>query len=260
MLMASLCQSAKRGWRIAGTGFSFSLFSLGALVIGLLFLLLAPIPLSPERKQRWARAAISRACLFYVRLMRLMGLLSYSLKLGQNQGQGRLIIANHPTLLDAIFLLSAYPNICCIAKGSLWDSPFTSFVVRQAGYIPNHSETLIDQSVAKLNSGDTILIFPEGTRSYSGSLLALKRGAANIAVQAECDIVPIVIQCEPITLQKGKKWYDIPESIPHFSLNEKPVLVLADIIDVQRPRTVQYRHLTRYLSQYFLTSLQAEKT
>ena len=55
-------------------------------------------------------------------------------RLGDDAG---LIIANHPTILDVVLLISRLPQADCIVKKELWNNFFLKRVVTSAGYIPN---------------------------------------------------------------------------------------------------------------------------
>ncbi|MBL4851584.1 MAG: 1-acyl-sn-glycerol-3-phosphate acyltransferase [Gammaproteobacteria bacterium] len=246
-------------WRVFATGLSFLLFGLGSLIIGLFFLLIiAPLPVSAGRKQCWVRYIINKACQAYIVAIKSLQVLSFSIEKNNIENHsGHLIIANHPTLLDAIFVLSEIDNVCCIVKANLWKNPLTCIVVTLAGYIPNTSSNLVELATDKLRSNENILIFPEGTRNTYDSQLEFKRGAANIAVLTNCPILPIVIHCAPRTLQKYEKWYQVPASTPHFSLRMLAVINIANCIDTSRPRTVQYRHLTHLLRELYRTNLSA---
>ncbi|MBN4050568.1 1-acyl-sn-glycerol-3-phosphate acyltransferase [Gammaproteobacteria bacterium AH-315-M22] len=250
-------QNLNTYWRVFATGFSFLLFGLGSLIIGLFFLLIiTPLPITAYRKQCWVRQIINKTCQAYIVIIKSLQVLSFSIEKNDIENHsGHLIIANHPTLLDAIFVLSAIDNVCCIVKADLWKNPLTYAVVTLAGYIPNTSANLVELATNKLRNNENILIFPEGTRNTYNSQLEFKRGAANIAVLANCPILPIIINCTPRTLQKHEKWYQVPTSTPHFSLRILPVINIANYIDTSRPRTIQYRHLTGFLREYYRTHL-----
>ena len=173
--------------------------------------------------------------------------------------RGKLIIANHPTLLDAFFILGMCDNLCCITKSTLWKNPFTATIVRTADYISNDSEDLIEQAKKRLHAGENLLVFPEGTRNQYDTQLDFKRGAANIAVLANCGIVPIVIHCTPRAMQKGEKWYAIPPVAPLFTIETFPAVEIQHHIDLLVPRTLQYRRLTRYLREFYRSHLSPRK-
>lgn len=240
-------------WRLAATGLSFIVFGLGAFSVGVVFRVISLLKIDPATKRRWIKTWIQKGCLGYIRMMRTLGVLSYSFDLAEleRHNRGVLVVANHPSLLDAIFLLALCKNLTCIAKGALYRNPFTAAAVTIAGYIPNDSEAFTLLADQKLSVGENILIFPEGTRNTADHQLGFKRGAANIVVMTGCDIVPILIRCQPRALQKGVKWYKIPDQPPHFSFEAKVPLRLSDCIDLSRPRTVQYRQLTAFLIEYY---------
>lgn len=250
-----LMQPVKRSWRIFSTGLCFVLFGIGALLFGGVGgAILAPLPLSRERKQRTVRAALSRACFVYVRIMRALGLCTFCFEgTEQLHRRGVLIVANHPTLLDVIFLISVLPDITCIVKAELFKNPLTRWIVNLAGYLPNDrsGEVLVRNAAEALRRGETLLIFPEGTRTRDVNQLQLKRGAANIALQAQCDVIPVLIRCDPLTLRKGQSWYDVPDRRSHYNFKVLPSLAPASVIDLAKPSAVQARQLTAELAAIF---------
>jgi 1-acyl-sn-glycerol-3-phosphate acyltransferase len=77
---------------------------------------------------------------------------------------------------------------------------------------------MIYAAEATLNAGETLLIFPEGTRTVPGRPMAMQRGAANVAVRAARVLTPVFITCDPPTLSKNLPWYRIPPRRPKFTL------------------------------------------
>ena len=260
----SISQFINKQWRLFATGFSFTVFGVGAflIAIGLLFLLY-PTPFSQTKKQIWTRRTISFATRFYVRMMRKFGLLSFEFKntdrLGNN---GELIIANHPSLLDVVFILSVMPDACCIVKEALWRNPFTFGAVSMAGYISNNNNgpELVDKASKTIRTGQSLIIFPEGTRTSNLDQLNFQRGAANIALKAHCPIRPILIGCEPMTLRKHESWYQIPSAPPLFTIEVLDALSIEDCIDINKPTVVQANHLNQYLQKKIISELDARKT
>lgn len=249
-------------WRLVATGFCFILFALGALLLGLL---LAPLiyllPWSPAHRRQLARKSIQRWVRFYLGVMRALGLLTVSFE-GEDalQQQGVLVVANHPTLLDALLLMAVMPNATFIVKAAMARNPFTRWIVALAGYIPNDEVgvELVEKAAAALRGGETLMIFPEGTRTQSDEL-KLKRGAANIALAADCPLLPVVIDCQPLTLRKGEPWYQIPATKPHFSLRVLPRMDLHSLVDRSQPPGLQARALTAALHARLQEQLQAQR-
>jgi len=180
-------------------------------------------------------------------MMQFFGLMNYRLENIENSHvKGHLVIMNHPTLIDAAFAIAFVDDLCCIVKDSLTRNPFTAIPVKLARYIPNSSKDLVEQAKEKLNSGQNLLIFPEGTRNEYDTQLSFKRGAANITVIAQCPTLPIVISCLPRALGKHESWYQLPSIKSRFLIRFLPSLSLADCVDTEKPRTLQYRQLNKY--------------
>lgn len=243
-----------RRWQILSAGISYFLFGLSALVVGLFFRLLAPVPLiSSATKQRWIRNCIQKGCHTFIRIMRGFGLIRYSFDVDSmlRAERGHIVIANHPSLIDVVLLLAVNKQMCCFVKRAVWDSFFTGAVVRQAGFIPNSGEQVLKMAAKKLQAGESILIFPEGTRTKADNIVHFKRGAASMAVAMNAPIMPVFINCYPRALKKGDKWYDIPAGGPVFFINSGPSLKVEECIDTEKPKPLQYRQLTQYLERYY---------
>jgi 1-acyl-sn-glycerol-3-phosphate acyltransferase len=249
---------ASRCWRLIATAISFVLFGVVALVVSAELIILSLAPIKQSLKQRYARYSIMLASRLYVYCYRVLGVLKVKFENMHLLNQpGALVIANHPTLLDAILLLSVMPHTNLIIKAAVANNPFLSVVVSMAGYIPNNesSVALVKESSAALKNGETLMIFPEGTRTDLKQGMNFKRSAAIIALQANCTILPVLISCEPITLRKHEPWYSIPKTRPLFHLRALPPLQISDCIDTSHPRGVQARELNEFLQQKFAQHL-----
>lgn len=244
-------------WRLFGTAVSFFLFgACGVLTWGLLFPLFEGLLGKGMRKKRRARRLMQ--CIFqrYMDFMQFIGILQYRVSGKQALlAPGRVVVANHPCLLDIVFLISQIPNATCIVKPALIKNPFMRIPIRAMGYIyADDPEQLIARCQAELQEGGSLIIFPEGTRTTPGQALHLQRGAANIALQAGAPILPVTLTCSPITLTKQEKWYQIPE---------KQFTLTMDVGDDTRfsplcgnaERAVAARRLTRQLQAYFTEQL-----
>jgi 1-acyl-sn-glycerol-3-phosphate acyltransferase len=225
-------------WRLIGTALSFAVFGLGALTMGLIVLpMLKLIPASRERKRDRARGVMRRAMRFFVAQMRTVGVMTYDFQGADRLGRpGQLIIANHPSLIDVAFILGFTPCANCVVKRGLWRNGFTRSAVSLAQYIPNDptSEMIASASEA-LAEGQTLIMFPEGTRTPLTGEIALHRGAANVALRAARVLTPVYIRCEPRTLMKGQPWYRIPHRRVHYTL------VVGEDIDLAPYRSMAAR-------------------
>jgi 1-acyl-sn-glycerol-3-phosphate acyltransferase len=78
---------------------------------------------------------------------------------------------------------------------------------------------MIEDCQRQLASGESLLIFPEGTRTPLDGRIALHRGAANVAIRCRKAVTPVTIRCTPRSLAKGQRWYDVPPTPMHFTIN-----------------------------------------
>ena len=245
-----------RYWRVMATAIAFVSFGLGGLLLRMIFFpLLAVVVRHRERKARLARLAIHYLFRFFVRFMRFLGVLEFRIvgveKLNR---RGLLILANHPTLIDVVFLISLVPNANCVVKSSLLSNPFTRGPMTATNYIRNDSGPgLVEDCIKSITAGNNLIVFPEGTRTPVGGLPKLQRGAANIAVRGNFDITPVVIRCEPLTLTKGLPWWRVPIRRVQFVIDVRDDLPVAPFLaQAGGEATLASRRLTSHLHEYFL--------
>lgn len=241
-------------WRVVATGLSFAVFGVGGLALRVVvFPVLNLMVRQPERRVVAARTVIRRAFRTYVDMMRALGVLRYEIRgLDKLERGGLLILANHPTLIDTVFLMAFVKNADCIVKGALWNNPFTGGPVRAAGYINNEGgAALVDDCIASLERGNNLIVFPEGTRTGGDGVIALKRGAANIAVRGARDMTPVLIRCDPLTLGKGDKWWRVPPRRVLIRIDVQDDLAIESFTGGGVSEVMAARHLTEFLQNYF---------
>ena len=247
-------------WRLLITGFNFILFGVGGVLLSVaLYFVSHLIPMSSDRKLALIRGAISRTLSIYILFLRLCGLLSYEIHGHEHlKPGGQLIIANHPSLLDVAFLISLVRKVNCVVKASLWHTPLTQTPVSMAKYIRNDSKQLIQDCIESLHSGDSLIIFPEGTRTPPGVPLRFHRGVANVALLAKNDITPITIRCEPAALLKSQKWYQIPQRAPHYTIQILPNIAIEPYLAMEGMQSQKARRLNRDLMEFFTTRIDTQ--
>ncbi|OEZ63230.1 1-acyl-sn-glycerol-3-phosphate acyltransferase [Duganella sp. HH105] len=247
-------------WRVFATGLSFLVFGIGGLLLRVaVFPVLNVLVRQPERRVTAARTVIRLAFRSYVDLMRALGVLRYEVRgIEKLDRGGLLILANHPTLIDTVFLMAFVKNADCIVKGALWNNPFTRGPVRAAGYINNEGGAeLVDECIASLRRGNNLIVFPEGTRTPADGVISMKRGAANIAVRGARDVTPVLIRCEPPTLGKGEKWWRVPPRRVLIRIDVQDDLAVAACTDAAASEVMAARQLTEFLQNYFTGKCQS---
>ena len=256
--MSGAGRKLDRVWRIFATGFVFVLFGIGALVISLtVFPLLRLSSRNAAVASRRIQHGMQLSFRAFMETMRVLGILTYSVQGAERLREpGRLIVANHPTLLDVVLLVSQMPEVDCIVKRGLWRNPFLRWPVSWVGYLPNsEGEALVEECSATLRRGHSLLVFPEGSRTVPGEPLRMQRGAAHIALAAASEVLPVTITCDPPTLFKGNPWYRVP--VRRFHLH---VVVGAPIAARQFLREGEAASLAaRRLTAWMLTQFDAAR-
>ena len=240
-------------WRWFGTAVGFGTFGLFGLLIGVTFFpLLWLAPIGARRRHALGRRLVQGCFRTFVGLLHQLGVLSYDFRDVQRLGRpGQLILANHPSLMDVVFLIGFTPAAGCVVKSALWRNPFTAGVVRAAGYVRNApTDAMIEGAAAALDAGQALIMFPEGTRSTPGEPLQFHRGAAAVALRAARFLTPVTIRVEPLTLTKHEPWFRIPPRRPHFALQVGEDLPLRDFLD-GRPAPQASRALNAALLAHY---------
>lgn len=244
-----------RAWRVVATGACFLTFGAGSMLLGLVvFPLQRLLVRNRVRAQAGARRLIRLAFRFFVRMMCCTGVITVEVRGREHlHGGGRLILANHPTLIDVVLLMALVERGDCVIKGALGRNPVTRGTVRAAGFVFNDGggEELLADCVNSVRTGNNLIIFPEGTRSTRGEPLRLQRGAARVAVHGALDITPVRIRCTPATLAKGEKWYQVPLRRPHFRIEADAPIAISPFLAGAGNHALAARHLTRHLTDYF---------
>lgn len=244
-----------RYWRSLVTSLCFIAFGVGGTLLSAIFfplLMLSPEP--PERKHRRARVIVRWCFGVLVRVLQGSGCMKLVVeglpRLGT--GRGMLIVANHPSYIDIVVLLSLVPNANCVVKGAHWRNPFYWSIVRSAGYIRNNSpEELVDACATALEAGETLVLFPEGTRTVPGREMKFQRGAAHVALKGGALLAPVLISCNPATLSKGEPWWRAPETFFTFRVAVQEPVGTDYFVSTPVDSPVGARRLTDALQNYF---------
>jgi 1-acyl-sn-glycerol-3-phosphate acyltransferase len=247
-------------WRLVATGMAFTLFGLGGLVLRLVvFPLQRLLPADAAAQRSRARATIHWAFRLFVRFMVGAGILKIEFVHGERLGRpGQMIIANHPSLLDVVFLIAQIKDANCIVRHGLAVNRFTRAAVCHAGYVTNdESVDMFDRAAESLRDGETLIVFPEGTRTPPDSMPTFHRGACAIALRGARMVTPVVIHMNPRSLGKGEPWYRVPYRRMHYRI------VVGDSLDPAQwesryPRPIAGRKMNEHLHHYFQQELKNE--
>jgi len=111
-----------------------------------------------------------------------------------------IFIGNHSSILDIpLILYTANKKIGFIAKKEMLNVPIIGYWLKRSGSIaldresPREAIKSINECVTNIKNGYSIGLFPEGTRSKTGSVGEFKKGSFKFATKSRCPIVPVSI-------------------------------------------------------------------
>lgn len=112
------------------------------------------------------------------------------------QEGGVLLVANHASLLDPPLVGSAMRRpVNFMAKAELFKIPLLGWILPKVKAFPvqrgGADRAAVRESIERLQKGEVVCLFPEGTRTKTGQMLPLQRGAGLIAMRADVPIVPV---------------------------------------------------------------------
>lgn len=256
-IWSGIVRSLNYVWRLFGTAVGFFFFGLGGLLLRLVVFpilkLLSPVNLLHQR----SRLLLHYSLNVFLWLLRSLGALELKIYGAEKLNRpGQLVLANHPSLLDVVFLISQIRNCNCIGKRGLWRNPFTRGPVLNAGFVNNDDPaTMIERCGESLQMGDSLLIFPESTRTTPGQVLRFQRGATQVALRSKAIVTPVVIHGELPALTKEMKWYQIPKRKMSFTLYVGDDLDLSEYTE-EANMSVAVRRVTEVLQNYFTHELE----
>ncbi len=115
--------------------------------------------------------------------------------------QPSLLVANHMSYFDPVVLSSLLP-LTAVAKNEVGSWPLIGEQCKRYGVLWYERENALSgarvlrQMMRSLDSGVSVLVFPEGTTTYGESVLPFKRGSFGAAQLAGVPIVPVALRYE----------------------------------------------------------------
>jgi 1-acyl-sn-glycerol-3-phosphate acyltransferase len=182
------------------------LLLLALFCLGISLLALPMLALPRALRRRKGRQLISVSARAYLNLLVRMGACRFDLAaLDELEGAGPMMIApNHPSLFDAVIILSRLPDATCIMKADIVNNVLFGGCARLAGYIGTTPlRTMVKGAVENLHEGSHVLLFPEGTRTTRFPLGPLQGTTGLIAKNAGVPVQTVFIETDSGFLGKG---------------------------------------------------------
>ena len=213
-------------WPLAWLALQAHLLLLGLMSMAWSVAAVLLYPLLPRAAgRRIGRAYIAHVFRIFWRIAAASGMLrlhSEVLDTLRDEG-GLIIVANHPSMLDALMLVARLPKSACIMKASLVHNPFLGPGARLARYIRNDSAYgMIQCAVKDLQDGGQLVLFPEGTRTTQWPVNPFHASFALIAKRAHAPVQAVFIDTRSPYLGKGWPLWRLPPLPIEFSVRLGP--------------------------------------
>ncbi|MBQ0050578.1 MAG: 1-acyl-sn-glycerol-3-phosphate acyltransferase [Treponema sp.] len=184
-------------WRVFAKLVSLVVFAIGTILLSVVCFPILKI-IFPKKSSFKYHARH----LVYVLFNVFLGFVKYlgALKIKTNKPgylkslKSAIVVANHPAYLDSPVMISQLKHTSVIAKAALSKRNVMTAVINQL-YMPNSLEfdEILKRSKEDLENGNTIMMFPEGTRSTKYGQNRYKKGCARISLATGCPIIPVYI-------------------------------------------------------------------
>jgi 1-acyl-sn-glycerol-3-phosphate acyltransferase len=187
---------------------------LGTICLAWSVIALACHPLLPRRwGTSFGRLGIMAGFRLYSWTLSLTGAYRFDLSSldALRDGPPLLLVPNHPSLIDALFILTRQPDLVCVMKKELMRNIFLGAGSRLAGYISSgQPRQMIKDCIGELQRGSSVLLFPEGTRSTRVPLNPLTGSVGVIARHARVPVQMLIIETDSPYLSKGWTLFHVP--------------------------------------------------
>lgn len=259
-MASTLSARLDKAQRLAATGLAFTVFGVCGLLFSIVVFPLAWVWPHRASRQRTVTFVIHWFFRALVRSLHWMRVMTLDVQGAERLGSGgpAIVVANHPTYLDVVVLLSLTPRACCVVKNAHWGNPCFWGIVRAAEYISNADPTeLVEAGARQLAAGYTMIIFPEGTRSPAKDRLhPFSRGFAHMALNVGAPIVPVLMDCNPPAFTKAMRWYDVPPRTFHMTVAVLEPVGAAQYVPDGAPSMLAARALTSGIETHITDHLQ----
>ncbi|HEY3861690.1 MAG TPA: 1-acyl-sn-glycerol-3-phosphate acyltransferase [Verrucomicrobiae bacterium] len=121
------------------------------------------------------------------------------------------VVSNHQSAVDVMLMVSLPGDVRQTAKKRIFDTPILGIGCKLLGHVmvePNDPETTLRRCREKLAGGASVHFYPEGTRSMDSFPRRFHRGAFELAVELQRDILPILLGGTNTAMPRDSYWFE----------------------------------------------------
>ena len=126
-----------------------------------------------------------------------------------HDGKPHIYVSNHMSWYDIPALASFLPRTKFVAKAELFKIPVFGAAMRAVGMIPIERQNrkaafaAYEDAAKQIRDGNSVIVFPEGTRGFDYPIRPFKKGPFVLAIAAGAPIVPILVHGTLEVIGKG---------------------------------------------------------
>lgn len=160
---------------------------------------------------------------------------------------GVLMVSNHESYLDPVLIAARMPRIMAfMAKSELFENRYFGWLVRNLHGFPirqgKGDVSALRETIARLQEGNILNIFPEGSRTWDGQMQKIQPGSALVIRKARVPVVPCMIVGSYESWPRKSKF---PKLGPRLRVIYGPPMILHDLKPDEITRRIEHalRHL-----------------
>ena len=199
-----------------------------------------------------------------------------------------IVISNHQSAVDVMLIVSLPGDVRQTAKKRVFDAPMLGFGCKILGHVmvePNDPTTTLQRCREKLSEGACVHFYPEGTRSHDGYVQRFHRGAFDLAVELNQEILPVVLCDTNTAMPRDAYWFEpyhatvraLPRVTPqNFDYTQGSVALMRhcenivrmalqkELDEVNTPRVVRrkvsrlYRYQGKFVEQFVYWKMKSD--
>jgi uncharacterized protein len=202
-------RGAQRWWHLLGSIWcGLYLLVSQTLVFGIIRPLWEKIsPATADRRlrqmSRWAMATLVKTF--------PLGKIEYQNFTAETLARPAIVISNHQSAPDVLVAFIISSDLCMTVKKRVYDTPILGLACKYLKHVViggDDPEATLQACRARLNAGLSLHFFPEGTRSEDGFVKRFRRGAFELAVELQQDILPVVLCDTNTVMPRDAYWFE----------------------------------------------------
>ena len=122
-----------------------------------------------------------------------------------------IVISNHQSAVDVMLVVSLPGDVRQTAKQRVFDAPMLGYGCKILGHVmvePNDPETTLRRCRETLAGGASVHFYPEGTRSPDSFVQRFHRGAFELAIELNQEILPVIICDSNTAMPRDAYWFE----------------------------------------------------